>query len=307
MKRNRTYKLLLLCLLLTGTSLAQENSGYFPTLTGPYLGLKPPGMTPEIFAPGIVSLKESAEYGAHFSPDLTEFYFTRNSPSSNAGIWVSKNINDDWSKPRIVEFMDEYRGGESCISPDGKCFFYVWLNRTSKTIEHDIYKAERNNNGWSIPARLTDVDLGSRRISPSVASNGNLYFSGDYDNPGQKDIYCSEFNKGNYFIPNNLGENVNSEFDESHVFVSPDESYILFDSGRPNGRGKTDIYISIKNKDGSWSEAKNVGSLVNSEYSDWYPTVTPDGKYLMFSRNIDGLADIIWVDAKIIEEFKPIN
>ena len=33
----------------------------------------------------------------------------------------------------------------------------------------------------------------------------------------------------------------------------------------------------------------------------------PDGKYLMFSRNIDGLADIIWVDAKIIEEFKPIN
>lgn len=201
--------------------------------------------------------------------------------------------------------MDEYRGGESCISPDGKYFFYVWVNRTSETVKHDIYKVERTESGWNTPAKLTDVDLGNRRISPSVASNGNLYFSGDFDDPGQKDIYYSEFISGRYSTPINLGDKVNSEYHESHVYVSPDESYILFDSHRPNENGKTDIYISIKTKDGSWSEAKNVGSLVNSEYSDWYPSVTPDGKYIMYSRNIDRAADIMWVDAKIIESLRP--
>ncbi len=86
---------------------------------------------------------------------------------------------------------------------------------------------------------------------------------------------------------------------------SPDESYILFDSDRPDGYGKSDIYISFRTKDSFWSKAKNVGWSVNSEYSDWYPTITPDGKYLMFSRNIDGLANIMWVSAKIIEELRP--
>ena len=63
-------------------------------------------------------------------------------------------------------------------------------------------------------------------------------------------------------------------------------------------------FVCFKKKDGSWGNAKNLGSPVNTNYSDWYPTVTPDGKYLMFSRNIDGLADLMWVDAKIIDELR---
>ncbi|OGU61389.1 MAG: hypothetical protein A2V66_16065 [Ignavibacteria bacterium RBG_13_36_8] len=292
-----------LFVLTTADLLAQQND--FPKLTGPYLGQKPPSETPELFAPGLVSIEEGAEYGGNFSPDLTEFYFTRNYGDSNSAIWVLKIINGSWSEPKIVEFMDKFRGTESCLSPDGNYFYYVWVNKTAETVEHDIYIIGRTEHGWNTPERLTDVDLGGRRISPSVASNGNLYFSGDFNNPGQKDIYFSECINGRYSSPVNLGEKVNSEYHESHVYVSPDESYLLFDSQRPGGNGKTDIYISIKTKDGEWSEAINVGSPVNSKYSDWYPTVTPDGKYLMFSRNIDKEADIMWVDAKIIEELRP--
>jgi len=50
----------------------------FEQLTGPYFGQKPPGMIPEIFAPGIVSSTEATEYGITFSPDGKEFYFNRN-------------------------------------------------------------------------------------------------------------------------------------------------------------------------------------------------------------------------------------
>ncbi len=282
----------------------QKSEVDFSQLSGPYLGQKPPGMMPELFAPGLISLEEGAEYGSHFSPDLNEFYFTRNYPNSSALVRVSKKTNGIWSEPIVVEFMGKFPGSESCISPDGNYFFYVCKD-TSKTSGHDIYKAERTGNNWNTPKRLTNVDLGNRRISPSVASNGNLYFSGDFDNPGQKDIYYSEFIDGRYSTPINLGEKVNSEYHESHVYVSPDESFILFDSDRPSKYGKTDIFISIKTEEGSWGKAQNIGPPVNSEYSDWYPTVTPDGKYLMFSRNINRLADIMWVDAKIIEELTP--
>ena len=45
---------ILLSIIFIGISHAQEKSNDFSTLNGPYLVQKPPGMTPEIFAPGIV-------------------------------------------------------------------------------------------------------------------------------------------------------------------------------------------------------------------------------------------------------------
>jgi len=305
MKHRTIYLGMILLSIFSFNGQSQQNEEL--VLRGPYLGQKPPGMKPEIFAPGLISIEGSAEYGAHFSPDLTEFYFTRNTPDARAAIWVLKKTKDIWSEPKVIEFMDDYRGSESCISFDGKNFFYVWVNKTSESVEMDIYKAVRNANGWSKPERLTDVDLGFRRVSPSVASNGNLYFSGDYDKSGQKDIYVSEFQEGEYSTPVNLGEKVNSEYHESHVFVSPDERFIVFDSDRSNGNGQSDIYISFKTEGGSWGEAQNLGAPVNGEYSEWYPTVTPDGKFLMFSRNAEGLADIMWVDIKVVEALKSIK
>jgi len=48
----------------------------FPKLSGPYLGQKPPGMTPEIFAPSIVSSSDGLEYGMAFTPDARNFILT---------------------------------------------------------------------------------------------------------------------------------------------------------------------------------------------------------------------------------------
>ncbi|MBE0655504.1 MAG: hypothetical protein IH594_17005, partial [Bacteroidales bacterium] len=58
------------------TTVAQQSD--FSKLRGPYLGQNPPGLTPEIFAPGIIST-EQFEFGGTFSPDGTEFFFTRRS------------------------------------------------------------------------------------------------------------------------------------------------------------------------------------------------------------------------------------
>lgn len=73
----------LFCWILFTVGLWPRQSD-FPIPIGPYLGQKPPGMTPEIFRPGIVSLSEAVEYGMAFTPDGQEFYFNR----SGVGVMV---------------------------------------------------------------------------------------------------------------------------------------------------------------------------------------------------------------------------
>jgi Tol biopolymer transport system component len=236
---------------------------------------------------------------------MKEFYFPRYYPGDKGKLWRTIFENNTWNKPEIVPFIEEYSGVESCFSPDGNKFFYVHIDLKSEDFAHDIYVVEKNKKSWGIPGRLTNTDLGARRISPSVARSGSLYFSGDFDEPGQKDIYCSKLIQKRYSKPVNLGSPVNSWYHEEHVFVSPDESYILFDSYRPGEYGKSDIYVSFRKKDGTWGEAINLGPGINSGHYDWYPAVTPDGKYITFSRTLpDVNIDMYWVSSEIIEEIK---
>jgi hypothetical protein len=82
--------------------------------------------------------------------------------------------------------------------------------------------------------------------------------------------------------------------------VSPDESYVIFCSERPGGKGKGDLYISFKDKTGEWQPAKILDAGINTEAYEFCPFVTSDGKYLFFSR--DG--DIYWMSAQLLEGFK---
>jgi hypothetical protein len=262
-----------------------------------YSGFQLPTTIPITFVPGLFSLPEINEYGGHFSPDGKEFYFTRFKPGSPAEIMSSAFSDSKWSTPISVTFVDEFPGSESCFSPDGKKFFYVHFYEQNGKYFDQFFTVNRTENGWSTPQSLNITNHGDRQISPSVSKNYNLYFSGNLNTPEDKDIFVSYYENGEYSSPINLGESVNSEFYEEHVFVSPEEDYIIFDSYRPGGFGGSDLYISFRNSDGSWSNAQNLGATINSEFYDWYPNITPDGKYLIFARTINGKIDLYWCEA----------
>jgi len=61
--------------------------------------------------------------------------------------------------------------------------------------------------------------------------------------------------------------------------------------------------ISFRDEDGNWLEAVNMGPL----FADTrFPSVSPDGKYLFFTKFTEGgHEDFYWVDARFIEELKP--
>jgi hypothetical protein len=77
---------------------------------------------------------------------------------------------------------------------------------------------------------------------------------------------------------------------------------------KENGFGSSDIYISFKKQDGSWGNAINLGDKVNTRTWEASAFVSPDGKYLFFSRNVGSDSyenvDIFWVDAQIIDNLR---
>ena len=103
----------------------------------------------------------------------------------------------------------------------------------------------------------------------------------------------------------NIGQPVNSEVSDADPAIAPDESYLLFCSHRDGGFGESDLYITFRKQEGSWTTPQNMGPGINTPASEEKPYVTPDGKYLFFSNDAPGNLEIYWVDAKIIEELKP--
>ena len=84
----------------------------FPKLTGPYLGLKPPGMTPELFAPGIISTNMNAAKIA-ISPDGKEIFFRLMAYDHSFMTLVSmREKNGVWSKPEVAPFSGRWNDGE---------------------------------------------------------------------------------------------------------------------------------------------------------------------------------------------------
>ena len=116
---------------------------------------------------------------------------------------------------------------------------------------------------------------------------------------------------GKHEDPIALPKAINTGAFLSHPFIAPDESYLLFDAERKDGFGESDIYISFKQKDGTWSNGVNLGDKINTNAWEASASITPDGKYLFFSRNVGSdkfeNVDIFWVSTEVINKVRPVD
>jgi len=280
----------------------------WPDVAGPYLGQKPPGMTAEIFAPGIISTDRS-ETNSVFAPDRDEFYFTTWARETGTKIMFTSQIDGRWTAPKVASFSKHSSDVDLAISYDGKrVFFGTRRPRPGETEIReggfDMWFADRSETGWGEEQYLGQVvNSGESQVYPTVTRDGTLYFQAVREEGyGKADVYRSRLIDDVYQTPDNLGPVINSENYEGDVFVAHDESYLIVSIyGRKDGFGEGDLYISFSRPDGSWSPLKNMGSAINSDKRDFCPMVTPDGKFFFFSSKRVGEGDIFWVDAKIIE------
>ena len=277
-----------------------------------YFGQKPPVQNAELFAPGMISTNAFEHSAPAFSPDgKTVLWAIMEMPSYHTSILEMNYENGKWSSPHSPSFSDSTANEVyPCFSTDGKQLYFS-SSRMATIADtsmkgNRIWKVEKNEYGWGTPTLLdTSVSKGSEYAS-SVAENGNLYFTfGPFRSPDWN-IHKSEKDNNKYASPTIL--NFNSTGYEDGPCVAPDETYIIFESQRPESIDSSiDLFICFKNKNGQWSKPKNMGQKINSSFSERFSRVSPDGKYLFFGSNRNQSDkqtgfDIFWIDAGIIKE-----
>jgi ankyrin repeat protein len=283
----------------------------FPLLQGEYLDQKPPGMKPELFAPGIISTSvEEAIY--HYIGGGKFFIFSRQSPHDPETYLTFKTElkNGKWIEPYQSPIKDKPWYYNYTVAPVGKTVYFTSTLSPDGSVQLqdlNIWITKKTAEGWSKPMMLeAPVSSDKRDVCPSVTKDGTIYFFSDRDGGfGPGDIYRTRLVNGKYTKVENLGKVVNTEYDEIDVSIAFDESYLIFQSNRPGGFGKYDLYCTFRNQDDTWTVPVNLGKDINSSEIDDRPYITPDGKYFFFGSHKSGNLDMYWVSAKIIEDLKP--
>lgn len=277
-----------------------------------YFNQEPPGDSAIIFAPGTISLNNRYEYCPFFAPDGKTFYFgVTNSSWSGCKLWVTKFTGNSWTSPAPVSIIDTMDGWVPTISADEHSFYFS--SAYPKYPPANIWKCDIINDTLTNLRKLcSPINSTSDEWRANESKNYNIVFSSNRAGTlGQQDLYCSFVINDTNSTPLNFGKPDNSSSNDASAFLAPDESYIIFESERNGGFGQADLYITFKKEDHSWTNPKNMGSTINSSWIEDQPSVTPDGKYLIFCRReayfTSKPTHIYWISSSIIDDLKSTN
>jgi hypothetical protein len=284
----------------------------------PYVGQPLPGLTPERFAPGLVST-DAIELNGVFSPDLDEFYFTR----VVGGVDTMHQINfadGRWGSARELLIFPNHTRAEAAdmvLSRDGQeLFFLAGFPRAAPAEKqnYDIWRSRRSGDGWSeaelVPAPISTPGY---EYYPSFGPDGSLYINSNRDGTGA--IYRAARLADRTFAPPVKVGHPFLPLDGDLSFA-PDGSFIVVSAQRPRigGSFRNDLFISFRRSNGTYADFVSLDDTINTPAHEWCPMVTPDGRYLFFSRRFgaydtqgwDGTTDgdVFWVDVHALDKYR---
>jgi hypothetical protein len=291
-KKMKFYHLILVLLLIVSISSCKKNEVKKTEITQSEIKTEQKeGVQP--FAEHIFSQYTNVR-DFTMSTDKNEAYFTLQSPARELSvIMMMKKKNNIWQKPQISSFSGQYSDLEPFLSPDNLKLYFV-SNRpifkdSTNTKDMDIWYVERQtkNSIWSEPKNIgAPINTEGDEFYPSVANNGNLYYTTIIKElKSEDDIFMSKWENNTYSEPIILGEGINTKGAEYNAFIAPDESYLIFGGWRRlDGLGSGDMYIS-KNINGEWSTAENLGNKINSKHMEFCPFVLNETLYFTSRRS----------------------
>jgi len=310
----RQFILISTFILFTFFSFAQGDSWK-------YLGQTPPKDIPEVFGPNIVSTKKLEHSSPAFTTNLKCFFWSAITYPTNENInkiYYCQYENGKWTDARVAKFSGEYSDNIHVLYKN-KLFFSSNRNQDElsdslRTLHwtlkpnSKIWFIELGDDKWKEP-ELFSNPFGKvpKIINLSFSGNGNMYFLSFLKGVTQQcGIFYAKKKEIGFLEPQALPESINSTYQDWTPFIAPDESYMIFSSTRnPLRDDYGDLYISYKNNKGDWSRAIYMGDKINTKSQERFPSVSPDGKYLFFTRwTEENGQDIFWVSADIIDKLK---
>lgn len=238
-----------------------------------------------------------ADYNPFVTEDESYLYFTSNKKYISDfqelvnSIYFSKSSNGSWQKMKSIGNKINTDESEILIglSKDGN---ELYVQPDSYASYMDLYKSEKVKNrfreleGMGKSVNTKGVECGA---STSI-SKDTLYFASDREGGfGGMDIYMSiKLPNGEWGIPTNLGDVINSEENENYPNISNDGKTLYFCSTGYNSMGGYDIFVSRKNSKGEWSKPENIGYPINDTYDNQTISFTENKRYAYVSLTREG-------------------
>ncbi len=207
------------------------------------------------------------------------------------------NLEDSINTPED-EFINAITADDQKIYFTRKDRPYKDLPNHSQIYEENFYCASRTQDSlWKLAVNLgppinTNGNEGALTLSP----DGQFLFFAACNRPdgfGSCDIYWSKKSGNHWSEPVNLGEVVNGNGWDSQPSFSSDGKTLYFASKRAGGKGSSDIWKTILQPDGEWSQPQNLGDSINSVMEEQTPFIHPDDQTLYFaSRGFPGMGGL---------------
>lgn len=264
-----------------------------------------PDTIPEVFAENILSRDSSYIGYCSFNKDGKEFYYAVTNQQWNTSQilrldserqidTLNFNINKNWE-------------GEPMFTLNGRRMYFTAVIKDVDW-HSDLFYIEKTGSGWSAPK---EFELNSQACEwhISFTKNDKAYFGSEREGSRLKaDIFYSKPENDKYTEAIKLPSTINTEYNDCDPLIAPDESYLIFHSDRPGGYGDHDLYISFRKGENNWTEPVNMGKNINTRGWEMGPSLSPDGKYLFFTRRKSWdtyePSKIFWVDISIVENYK---
>jgi len=174
---------------------------------------------------------------------------------------------------------------------------------------------ERDGTGWGEvrdPGEIFNPDK-TMRVTATLdgslyttdISNGGIFnVNGVTSGPGRERLAMMKKVNGEYQKREQLGPPLNTAKRSMYPWIAPDESYMVFTVPRDGQNSESILHCSFRNKSGEWTEPKALKLGIDAGQS----FVSFDGRFLFFtSVNQQGNGDIYWVDAKVIDQLRPVG
>lgn len=185
-----------------------------------------------------------------------------------------------------------YNEGAQSVSPDGNYLLYTMCDADFGMGSCDLYWSKRIGRKWSRPRNFgAPVNSTAWESQPSMASDGKtIYFvSSRPGGFGGKDIWKTTMtSEGAFSAPENLGPMINTPEDDAAPFIHSDGRTLYFASNGRTGMGGYDLYYSVMQADGSWSDPKNLGYPINTPADEINIFINAAGTVAYMASDKDG-------------------
>jgi outer membrane protein OmpA-like peptidoglycan-associated protein len=246
------------------------------------------------FGPSI-NTTSGDEYCPVITGDDNTLFFCGRNRSDNFGgedIFFSEKVKGQWTPADIVYELSDAGGNEApvSVSTDG--------NKLVLFVNGDLFYSEKSVIGWeSAESFSNSINSTAWDADGIFTGDGKAFLfssrrEGGYDIVSESlhsiDIYVSQIDEnGEWQEPVNLGNMINTPYDDRSPFLHPDMKTLYFSSNGLGGLGGYDVYRSTRLADSCWtcwSEPINMGKEINTTFNDWGYKISTNGDRALFAK-----------------------